>query len=221
MQQKLAEIEQTHDQLMQKLADPDVLADPKAYRETNQALAEIATVVELYRKHKKLTVRHRQAYLSRSSDRATAEKVVSALVLGEAVNAIGIELAAGPPRSLEDREDIVSLPLRVVFPIAGVTLVEQADAHRGQVSLFLSFGDIESGASEVRKIVVQLGFNAEQLAEAEGRNIEYAIDPLVPAGTPRFAVALRDDLGSTTSTTVLVLAPDPGSRPEPVMSRQD
>jgi VWFA-related protein len=177
--------------------------------------------VKLKGKHKKLTVRHRQAYLSRSSDRATAEKVVSALVLGEAVNAIGIELAAGPPRSLEDREDIVSLPLRVVFPIAGVTLVEQADAHRGQVSLFLSFGDIESGASEVRKIVVQLGFNAEQLAEAEGRNIEYAIDPLVPAGTPRFAVALRDDLGSTTSTTVLVLAPDPGSRPAPVMSRQD
>lgn len=54
MHEKLAEIENTHDQLMQQLADPEVLADPKAYREANKALSEISRVVELYRDFRKL-----------------------------------------------------------------------------------------------------------------------------------------------------------------------
>ena len=53
MHEKLAEIESTHDQLMQQLADPDVLADPKKYRHTNKALAEISRVVGLYRELRK------------------------------------------------------------------------------------------------------------------------------------------------------------------------
>ena len=52
--EKLSEIERTHDQLMQKLADPEVLADPKTYRETNKALSDVSTVVELWRAYQKL-----------------------------------------------------------------------------------------------------------------------------------------------------------------------
>ena len=54
MQKKLAEIEKTYDQLMQKLADPEVLADPGKYRETNKALADISKIVALYREQQKL-----------------------------------------------------------------------------------------------------------------------------------------------------------------------
>src|ERR1044071_2165182 len=49
MTEKLAQIEKTHAELTQRLADPAVLADRKAYAETNKALAEIGHVVELYR----------------------------------------------------------------------------------------------------------------------------------------------------------------------------
>ncbi len=54
MQEKLAQIESTYDDLTLMLADPDVFSDPAKYRETNKALAEISHVVTLYRELKKL-----------------------------------------------------------------------------------------------------------------------------------------------------------------------
>jgi peptide chain release factor 1 len=54
MIEKLAQLEKTHEELTQRLADPSVLTDRKAYTETNKALSEIGPVVELYREYKKV-----------------------------------------------------------------------------------------------------------------------------------------------------------------------
>src|SRR5215470_1934636 len=54
MIEKLAQLEKTHEELTQRLADPAVLADRKVYAETNKALAEIHPVVELYREYSRL-----------------------------------------------------------------------------------------------------------------------------------------------------------------------
>ena len=50
MIEKLAQLERTHQELTEKLADPGLLANHKAYAETNRALAEISHLVELYRR---------------------------------------------------------------------------------------------------------------------------------------------------------------------------
>jgi peptide chain release factor 1 len=50
---KLSQIEKTHEELTQRLADPAVLSDHKAYTETNKALAEISRTVELFRELKR------------------------------------------------------------------------------------------------------------------------------------------------------------------------
>jgi len=52
---KLDEVEERHDELIARLADPEILAQPKLYRETSQALAEVVAVVRLSRERKKLT----------------------------------------------------------------------------------------------------------------------------------------------------------------------
>jgi peptide chain release factor 1 len=49
MIEKLAQIEQTHEELTARLADPGLLADRKAYAETTKALSDISRTVELYR----------------------------------------------------------------------------------------------------------------------------------------------------------------------------
>ena len=54
MIEKLALLEKTHEELTQRLADPGVLTDRKTYAETNKALSEISSVVELYREYKKV-----------------------------------------------------------------------------------------------------------------------------------------------------------------------
>jgi peptide chain release factor 1 len=51
MIEKLAQLEKTHAELTQRLADPALLADHKAYADTNRAISEIGHVVALYREH--------------------------------------------------------------------------------------------------------------------------------------------------------------------------
>ena len=53
MLDKLEQIEHTFDELTAKLADPDLLASPGAFRDTSRALAELNPVVELFHRYKK------------------------------------------------------------------------------------------------------------------------------------------------------------------------
>jgi peptide chain release factor 1 len=57
MIEKLSQIEKTHEELSQRLADPAVLGDHKAYTEINKALSEIDAAVKLFREYKRA---HRQ-----------------------------------------------------------------------------------------------------------------------------------------------------------------
>jgi peptide chain release factor 1 len=52
MIEKLAQIERTHEELTQRLADPAVLSDRKSYTDINKALSEIDSTVKLYREYK-------------------------------------------------------------------------------------------------------------------------------------------------------------------------
>jgi len=51
MLEKLSQLEKTHEELTQRLADPAVLTDRKVYAETNKALSEISPIVQLYREY--------------------------------------------------------------------------------------------------------------------------------------------------------------------------
>jgi len=68
MIEKLAQLEKTHEELTQRLSDPSVLSDRKVYTETNKALAEIRSVVDLYREYKRV-----------SQQRAETEEMLSGL----------------------------------------------------------------------------------------------------------------------------------------------
>jgi peptide chain release factor 1 len=54
MIEKLAELEKTHQELTQRLADPAIFGDPKTYREVNKTLSEIDPAVRLYREYVKV-----------------------------------------------------------------------------------------------------------------------------------------------------------------------
>jgi peptide chain release factor 1 len=54
-QDKLEQLDSTFEQLSEKLARPETLADSKLYRETSKALAEVAPIVEIFREHRRLS----------------------------------------------------------------------------------------------------------------------------------------------------------------------
>jgi peptide chain release factor 1 len=58
MLEKLSQLEKTHEELTQRLADPTVLTDRKVYAETNKALAEISPIVDLYREYTRVQKQH-------------------------------------------------------------------------------------------------------------------------------------------------------------------
>ena len=49
---KLAELEKNHEELTARLADPEIFSDPARYRDSTKKLAELETVVRLYREYR-------------------------------------------------------------------------------------------------------------------------------------------------------------------------
>lgn len=54
MLEKLAQLEKTHEELTARLAEPEVLADPKVLQEISKSLADLRRPVELYREYKEV-----------------------------------------------------------------------------------------------------------------------------------------------------------------------
>ncbi len=68
MYEKLDEIEKRYDELQRKIAEPDVVTDVKAYRDTMKAISEIDDVVRKYRELKDVRRRVADAKEMLSSD---------------------------------------------------------------------------------------------------------------------------------------------------------
>ena len=100
MHEKLAELENTHEDLTRTLADPEVLADPAKYRETNKALSEIADVVRLYRELKKL-----------EAEREGAEEMLASLPKDDELYLMALEERDGLRQRLAALEEEIRLEL--------------------------------------------------------------------------------------------------------------
>ncbi len=129
MQQKLAEIEKSHDQLMQKLADPEVLADPSKYRETNKALSQISTVVALYREQKKL-----------EAEKASTEEMLAELAKDDELYAMAQEEHTALVDRLEELDERLRLELVPKDPNDSRNVVLEIRAGTGgdEATLFAS-----------------------------------------------------------------------------------
>ncbi len=82
MYEKLDEIEKRYDELQRKIAEPDVVTDVKAYRDTMKAISEIEEVVKKYRELKDVRKRVADAKEMLASDdemRELAEMELSEL----------------------------------------------------------------------------------------------------------------------------------------------
>jgi peptide chain release factor 1 len=60
MFEKLSQIEQTYDELTHKLSQQEILANPTEFRQASKALADLETLVQLYRQHKEVERERRE-----------------------------------------------------------------------------------------------------------------------------------------------------------------
>jgi peptide chain release factor 1 len=112
MIEKLAQLERTHEELTQRLADPSLLADRKAWAETNKALAEINPVVDLYREYSRISRQQAEtdemlASLSKDDDlfeMAREERDHLAVRLADLEERLRVELT---PKDPNDQRNVV------------------------------------------------------------------------------------------------------------------
>ncbi len=126
MHEKLAQLESTHDDLTRTLADPQVLADPAKYRETNKALSEIADVVALYRQLKKL-----------EAEREGAEEMLASLPKDDELYALAREEREGLDERLEALREQIRLELIPKDPNDHRNVVLEVRAGTGGVEATL------------------------------------------------------------------------------------
>ncbi len=112
MIEKLAELEKTHQELTQRLADPATFGDPKVYREVNKTLSEIDPAVRLYREYVKIQKQREEneellSALSKDDDLfelAQDEKEQLAVRAAELEERLRVELT---PKDPNDERNVV------------------------------------------------------------------------------------------------------------------
>jgi len=97
MFERLAEIERSYQELTEKLAQPDLLNDPKAYREATKKLSELAPLVELYHELRKV-----------ESERSANEELLAGLSRDDDL----FELAEEERSALEERFETLSADIQ-------------------------------------------------------------------------------------------------------------
>jgi peptide chain release factor 1 len=129
MIEKLAQLEKTHEELTQRLADPSVLTDRKVYAETNKALSEIGSVVELYREYKKVR-----------QQSAETEEMLAGLSKGDELWEMAVQEREELAGRIADLEEKLRVELLPKDPNDGRNVVLEIRAGTGgdEATLFAS-----------------------------------------------------------------------------------
>ncbi len=172
--------------------------------------------------HGKLRVRHRSRLRLKDRDTEAAERTVSALLLEDADNPLQVEIEAGEPTVVNNSatgkkaagkkttgkraaaKNRFKLPVSVSVPLAQLALVADGRHHTGRLSIFATSGGL-GGTGSVMKAVVPVRIANQDLLTSLGRRVAYQLELVLPAGSGRIAVTVRDDfrpMSSTATTSV-------------------
>ncbi len=161
----------------------------------------------------KLKVRHRSVLKLKDRDTLAAERTVSALLLEEIENPLGVEVSLGEPR----RTDLIAakkgawrVPLQITVPLAKLALVADGRVHAGRLSIYTAAGSLDR-VGALNKAVVPVRIPNRELLTSLGRRVAYELELILPAGPgsgeagptgQRIAVTVRDDFRPRSSTAV-------------------
>lgn len=163
-------------------------------------------------KGRKLTVRHRRSFRSRSPESALLDQVHASLHHGWQTNPMAADLILGAPRSYEKGNMLVTVTATV--PFRRVTLLPRNGHYVGRLRLVMTAideaGDTSTPTVEILPLTIPeaaidqvLGRAADQeMAQGgeeggergQGEDIVYSADVVLRRGPHTVAIGLRDEL---------------------------
>ncbi len=145
-----------------------------------------------------LVVRARESYRERTGLETTANRTLSALLLGEEVNPFEVSFAV--EGESKDKKGQYQVTLLVKLPMAKLVLLPHGDAHEGRLRIFVGARDTEGRVSDINEIAIPIRVPNDQILTVMGQNAATRITLLLRRGEHRLAIGVRDELGNTDST---------------------
>jgi VWFA-related protein len=146
----------------------------------------------------------RLRYLPSYRDKPTLEKAVdrtlAALLHGIEDNPMEVAIDVGA-QTLDVATGTWAVPIRLKIPLYKLAIIHSEDggAYRGRLRLLIATRDGKGGTSPVHQVEVPIEISRKDVLNALGQHYLYTLTVKLPAGEQRVAVAVRDDLGATTS----------------------
>lgn len=158
-----------------------------------------------------LTVRHRENYVAETGIDRARDRTVSALLLGETKNPLGLAVDLGGQSRTKDGQ--IEVEVTVKFPLSNLVLLPSEHFHQGRVSVFIGSRDSHGRSSDVTQIAVPIRIANEQLLTAMGQSAGYQTKLLLRSEPHQVAVSIRDEIGNADSTVIAEFTPGAAAAP--------
>jgi VWFA-related protein len=154
--------------------------------------------VEVKAKRPGLRIRYRQSYRDKPTLEKVFDRTLAALYHGVEDNPLEITVEVGEQAPAADGQ--YSVPFHLRIPLFKLAILNQNDnLYQGKLRVLVAIRDEAGGASPMRQLEVPLSIQRKDVLNAMGQYYVYNLTLNMKPGVQHVAVAVRDDVGATTS----------------------
>jgi VWFA-related protein len=153
--------------------------------------------IEVRARRPGLRLRYRQSYRDKPALERVVDRTLAALFYGIEDNPLAITIEVGEPAPVEGGQ--YAVPVRLKIPLFKLAILSQQDqVYTGKLRILVAVRD-EVGSAPVRQVEVPLNIPRKEVLSALGQYYVYTLTLKLRPGLQHVAVAVRDDIATTTS----------------------
>ncbi|HEV8580821.1 MAG TPA: VWA domain-containing protein [Thermoanaerobaculia bacterium] len=142
-------------------------------------------------------LRYRRSYRDKPALERAADRTLAALLHGFEDNPLNITVEVG--EQTPGQTGTVNVPIRLKIPLFKLAILNREASFEGSLRLLVATQGEDGRSSPLRQIPVPLQIPRKEVLSALGQFYVYTLTLQLPPGEQRIAVAVRDELASTTS----------------------
>jgi VWFA-related protein len=148
-------------------------------------------------------LRYRPAYRAKTIENQAEDSAMTALFHDVTDNPLGVRLELGTAQ--RQKRDHFLVQVSIHIPFANLLLFPESESHRALLSLVIAVQDGEGRLSRPQHVRVTITIPNDRLLTAMTEEYTYQAQLEMRGGEQKLAVAVADDLASTTSTVNLTV----------------
>jgi VWFA-related protein len=155
--------------------------------------------IEVRVKRPGLRLRYRQSYRDKPLLEKVVDRTFAALLYGVEDNPLDVRVELGEQTA--DPSGVWTVPVKLRIPLFKLAILNHEDVglFEGNLKLFVATHTPDGGSSPLRQVAVPIRIPRKQVLNAMGQYYLYTLSLQLKPGAQQVAVAVRDEIGATTS----------------------